>query len=104
MTINFRTRLLLGFLGLAVFASGLVFFLSAQHSREALRDQIRSTVLTIAVEAAAEVDVLAHESIRAAADEDGEAYRKVQAALREVRDRNRRDNINVAHLPPQRHH
>ena len=93
MSINYRTRLLLGFLGLAIIASGLVFFLSTQHSREMLRDQIRSTVISIAVEAAAEVDVELHESIQAADDESGDAYREIQSVLRAVRDRNRLERL-----------
>lgn len=78
--------------------SGLVFFLSTQRSKDAVLEQIQSTVMTIAVEAAAEVETSSHERIRSTDDAGGADYQTIQAKLRGVRDRSRRDDIYVAYI------
>lgn len=98
MSINYRTRLLSGFLGLAIIASALVFFLNTRHAKKSIFEQIQSQLLSVAIEAAAAVDAEAHERIRSEADAGGEDYRQISLALRQVRDRNRREDISIAFI------
>jgi adenylate cyclase len=92
---KYRTRLLLLFSALALFASALVVALMYFGSRSHLRDQMNSTAMSIAATAATLVDPDLHESIVSTNDQTSAAYQRLEQVLRKARDQNRRDDVDV---------
>jgi len=94
--LKYRTKLLVFGIALVTLTCALVLSVVFRGNRKLIVEQIQRHVKLIAADAAARVDVAAHERIRKAGDEEGEAYRQVEKALREVRDRYRREGFDVA--------
>mgnify|MGYP001216089071 CR=1 FL=1 len=91
-----RTQLVvaLGLLaGMTAALVAAVFFFGA---RDLLFRQIRSTVLSVAATGAVNgIDIDAHERIRTPEDESGEDYAAIRERLRDIREANRRKDIDV---------
>ncbi|NNE90155.1 MAG: HAMP domain-containing protein [Verrucomicrobiales bacterium] len=96
--LNFKTKLLIAFLGLSVVTAALLSTISIHHSQKTARNHIRSNALSIAVSAAAQVDGDLHEQIQNPGDEETEAYRQIEKELRRIRDANRRNDVHVAFI------
>ncbi len=96
--LTYRTKILLFSIALVTFTCALVLSVVFQGGRQLMVEQIQRNVRLIAADAAARVDVALHESIRNAGEEGSEAYRKVEQALRNVRDRYRREGFEVSFI------
>ena len=80
---------------LVVVTGGLVLALHYRGAREILFHRIQSQVLSIATTAASQVNGDLLEQVRTREDEQGAAYATIQRVLREMRDANRRPDVNV---------
>ncbi len=96
--LNFRTKLLLCFIGLALFNAAVFSSIAISNTRKTVVDDIRSNALSIAASAAVLVDGDLHEQIQKPGDEASEAYVKLEAQLRAIRDANRREDVNVVYM------
>src|SRR5947207_3159548 len=68
-----------------------MYFQARQH----LREQMDTTVLSIASTTAAFVDADLHQSIQTTNDQTGTSYQKLESMLRKARNANRRDDVDV---------
>jgi adenylate cyclase len=95
---SFRTKLLLSLTLLVsiscVVAGGILYV----QSRHFLFRELQSKVLSIAASGAAAVDGDLHRAIQSPGDEDTPEYRMLEAQLREIRDANRRTDVQVAFI------
>jgi adenylate cyclase len=95
---TFRTKLLLSLTLLVsiscVVAGGILYV----QSRHFLFRELQSKVLSIAASGAAAVDGDLHRAIQSPGDEDTPEYRMLEAQLREIRDANRRADVQVAYI------
>lgn len=92
---QYRTKLLLFFVGLAVISNSAIALILYYRNYNNLFDQISSKVLSIAATAARCVDGDLHEQVQLESDMDGDAYRVLMEQFREFRDANRRDDIEI---------
>ena len=95
---KYRTRLTLLIVTLAMITNGVLVGISYWLTRGILVDEIQSQILSIASTAAVMVDGDLHKQISTKADEDGRAYRELEAQLRQFRDSNRRDDVYIRYV------
>src|SRR5690242_5530355 len=75
---KFRTKLLIGFLAVALVSNGLAMVLMYSLSKHYLFESFRSKVLTVASTTAALLDGDLHRDIRSRIDENSPAYLKLK--------------------------
>ncbi len=92
---RYRTKLAIALALLVAFTGALVLALYYRQSREILFRQIQSQVLSIAATAATQVDGNLLDQIHTRADEKSPAYLALQNVLRQMRDANRRPDVQV---------
>lgn len=92
---KFRNKLMVLMVGLALVSNGVLLSVTTIRSRTLLLEEIRSKVRSIAATTARLVNAADHEAVRTPADAGGDAYGRIEALLRTVRDANRRDDIQV---------
>ncbi len=92
-----RIKLLIGFVGTVTLTAAFFFGFSLIQTRRLAFQQIQSTVLSIAVDAASLIDGDLHETL-GEGDDESEAYRAIELKLRALRDRHRRDDVYVAYI------
>ena len=95
---TYRTKILLGFVGLALITNGVLLALMYVQARQSLVGQMQSTVLSIANTTAALIDIDRYQQIRERADEDSAAYQDLERYLRRARDANRRQDVRVQYI------
>ncbi len=76
----------------------LVLSVDFGGDRKLVLEQMQQTVKLIAADGAARVDVALHERVWKPGDEQGEAYREVESALRMVRDRYRAEGLELSYI------
>lgn len=94
-SMQYRTKLLLFFVGLAIVSNSAIALLLYYRNYHNLFDQISSKVLSIAATAAQSVDGDRHERVQTEADMEGEDYKLLVEQFRQFRDANRREDIEV---------
>lgn len=92
-----RLKLLIGFVAVVLFTVGLFFSLTWFHAKQMVFERIQSTVLSITIAAAERIDGDLHEQIQPG-DEESEAYRTIEAVMREDRDHHRREDVYVEYV------
>ena len=92
---KFRTKLILLFVVMSLVTNGMLFIINSWQAGKMLRDQIASTALSIAATASAVIDGDLHSKLSNDTDQTDEAYKKLEAQLRKIRDANRRDDVQI---------
>lgn len=92
---KFRTKLILLFVVMSLVTNGMLFIINSWQAGKMLRDQIASTALSIAATASAMIDGDLHSKLSNDTDQTEEAYKKLEAQLRKIRDANRRDDVQI---------
>lgn len=95
---KYRTKLTLILVTLALITNGVVMGISYFLSRRILLESIQSQVLSIAATAASFIDGDLHAQIRDRADEDSQAYLKLEEQFRRVRNVNRRPDVHIRYV------
>jgi adenylate cyclase len=96
--VKYRTKILIGLVGLALLTNGMLLGLMYYEARRSLVTQMRSTLLSIALTTSAQIDVERLQQIRGRADDGSPAYRDLENFLRQARDANRRQDVHVKYL------
>lgn len=95
---TYRTKILSGFVGLAVISNGALLAMVYGQARQSLVGQMRTSVLSIAHTTAAHIDVDRYREIRGRADEESPAYKDLERYLRAAREANRRQDLTVKYI------
>ena len=95
---RYRTKLTLLLVMLVVTTSSVLVGLSYWLTRDILVGEIQSKVLSIAATAAVAVDGDLHQQIKTPEDQHSEAYQKLEAQLRRVRNVNRRQDTFIRYI------
>ena len=95
---KYRTKILLGFVGLALITNGVLLTLMYFEARQSLMTQMRTTVLSIADTTAALIDIDRYQQIKGRADEDSAAYKELERYLQVARDANRRQDVRIKYI------
>ncbi|HEX8178627.1 MAG TPA: adenylate/guanylate cyclase domain-containing protein [Pyrinomonadaceae bacterium] len=92
---SYRTRLLITFLLFILVINGLSLAVMYELARRTTYNALRAKALSVAATTATLVDGDLHRKLQTRADEDSEAYRRLEATLRQARDANRRDDTYI---------
>jgi adenylate cyclase len=92
---TYRAKVLSLFILLALLSNGILFVLLYLPAERSLLRQMQSKVLSIASTTAAALDTDLHQQVVETGDESSPAYIELVAFLREMRDANRREDVNV---------
>lgn len=92
---KFRTKLILIFVAMSLATNGLLFIINSWQAGKMLREQIASTALSVAATASAVIDGDLHNKLINQTDQSDEAYKKLEAQLRKIRDANRREDVQI---------
>lgn len=95
---SFRFKILLTLLSLVVLSGSLLLWFSHRNASDLVFRMIQEKVLAVAVSAAPQIDGSAHQSLKSAADQDGETYARLKQILREVRDANQSGDLKVTFI------
>lgn len=92
---KFRTKLILIFVAMSLATNGILFIINFWQTGKMLREQIASTALSVAATASAVIDGDLHSELMNHTDQSDEAYKKLEAQLRKIRDANRREDVQI---------
>jgi len=93
---SFRIKILLTLIVLVVLSGSLLLWFSHRNASDLVFQMIQEKVLAVAVSAAPQIDGDAHATLKAAADQGGEAYSRIEQMLRAVRDASQSGDLKVA--------
>lgn len=95
---RYRIRLLVFFMGTAVFSNLVLFGLLFVHSHNALFREIQSKAISVVAAGAVLLDGDLVATVKTRSDEGSDAYRTLEQQLRKIRDANRRDDVQVKYI------
>lgn len=95
---NYRTKVFILLIGLALFSSAISGTILYLKSKELLFKEIQSKVLSIATTISSLTDGDLHEQIKTRRDEDSPAYKIIEEGFRKARNANRRDDVHLAYV------
>lgn len=95
---RYRVRLLVFFLGTAIFSNLVLFGFLFSQSQKAIYREIQSKAISVVAAGATMLDGDLVATIKTRSDEGSDAYRLLEKQLRQIRDANRRDDVQVKYI------
>lgn len=104
---RYRTKLLIFLVALVLVSSGTLFGMLYWRTRSFILNELSSKVTSIAASTAKMLDGDALATLKTHDDENSETYRRIELQLRQVRDANRRRDVQIKFIytlmcPPDR--